>query len=718
MKLTFALYSIISLLPDNIISISEIEFHHPQKISYETLLDEDLFHNSGSRDTFLDALTEYGIISVKNIPGYDSYKNMALQSLHQCALESSIAKEHVFSDGTIRRTFASNTIPGRGGQQKINHKKYESNACKKFAESSDLLRNSVAEGILAFSMGLNSILDTATPILSTEDGSYDFEDVMDMIESGEHLEHFHSYERGMYDDSVNINDSTIDLHTDQGLFIVFAPALLVPTSSTEMENVVSSKKDFYIQLQDGSVSFVEFDDDDLVFMLGDGVNQLINPMVKNKDVKLRATPHGLVMSEVNKARVWYGRMVLPPTDAVHPEHKLTFGYLRHRMIEESLSGDSNQKEMLGIGCSGHSVARQMEENVCAEGTTYCWHRCMEHADYNISTDICRERNLQLQCINPREQVYISGHGDFYPACSNSTENATEYPTLPGYSVYMDENKCGIEEWEDFSSTEGYEHMFDRLGDNRGNRGYWEGAESKGGNVTKFMWNVVDDKIQGKLVFNGLFGYLAMGFAHPEGNKNGMNGASIIMAIPGGNYSAKFGLDLGMESSVNEYVIDLYGSSFRHWSDPLPGRDTSTYAVQETECFTALTFETNNINNIKFNISGTDDMIWAGNKVDSFCGSHGRGQDGRGDRDRFVVEWKTGKAWYPEEVEEEEDVNVVLTNGNDEVVVTDGNGHHEEAVTNGLDESVEDSKSSTAINVMSGLTSFILTVLVGGFIGMT
>ena len=40
------------------------------------------------------------------------------------------------------------------------------------------------------------------------------------------------------------------------------------------------------------------------------------------------------------------------------------------------------------------------------------------------------------------------------------------------------------------------------------------------------------------------------------------------------------------------------------------------------------------------------MIWAGNLKDSFCGSHGRGQDGRGDRDRFTVEWKTGKAWFP------------------------------------------------------------------------
>lgn len=69
-----------------------------------------------------------------------------------------------------------------------------------------------------------------------------------------------------------------------------------------------------------------------------------------------------------------------------------------------------------------------------------------------------------------------------------------------------------------------------------------------------MWSVTDDdKIQGKLVFNGGFGYLALGFANPEGGKNGMHGASIMMAIPGGNYSARFGLDLEMDESVKEYV---------------------------------------------------------------------------------------------------------------------------------------------------------------------
>ena len=56
-------------------------------------------------------------------------------------------------------------------------------------------------------------------------------------------------------------------------------------------------------------------------------------------------------------------------------------------------------------------------------------------------------------------------------------------------------------------------------------GYWDGHEEKGmGKIAKFMWNVIDDSsVEGKVVFNGLFGYLSLGLAKEGGKKNGMNG---------------------------------------------------------------------------------------------------------------------------------------------------------------------------------------------------
>jgi len=515
-------------------------------------------------------------------------------------------------------------------------------------------------------------LDTKNPILSTEDGSHDFSSFGDVAEAGEHLEHFHSYRHptGKKEKQENVRKlakgDTIELHTDQGLFIAFTPGMIAN------QNELSPSGGFYIQDDKGARSLAHFDSNDLVIMLGDGIEQIgINDRLREEGKSpLRSTPHAMVMPSDAAAvdgtsRVWHGRMVLPPSGAIHPSHSSsgkTFGDVRRALIESSLDSASSfvstsQSGKLSLGCSSPIEQARIladEDVSCAEDSTYCWHRCMPHEDRGINVGVCAQRNLQLQCINPREQVYISGHGDFYPACSNSSEPASDYPTLPDYP--RDEATCTVDAWKEFSKTDGYTHVFDRLGDNRGNRGFWEGATSKGqGKVAKFMWNVAEDgeTIDGKLVFNNLFGYLAIGIASEGGKHNGMNGASIIMAIPGGNYSSKLGLDLGMDDTVLEYEIDHNGSSFRHWSDPLSARDTSSYSHESTECFTSLSFKTDNINdNPLVNATGMGDLVWAGNPKDYFCGSHGRGQDGRGDRDRFAVDWKTGKGWFPAELEEE------------------------------------------------------------------
>jgi hypothetical protein len=620
-------------------------------------MDNEEFQSSHTSDLLMDALTNYGIVSIKNLPGrYIDSKNKALAYLNACALESSATQEHAFPDGTVRLTMATRTVPGPGGQQEVKHGvSSESLACDDFSDASDMLRGSVSQAVRAFSARLSSVLNSAssTPLLSTKNHEHVFETFEDVVEYGEHLEHFHSYRHSETATAEKRSIDTIEMHTDQGVFIAFVPALMVDTSSTEeaAETISqSSKGHFYIQLKDGSRALVNFNENDLVIMLGDGVNQIINPIIAPSGVSLRATPHALDMesnsSGSNRARVWYGRMVLPPFDAIHPKHDdLTFGRLREKMIDASLSSNpsTDDDKALEMGCSRHdAMARQLEDVTCAAGSTYCWHRCMVHEEYSVSDTLCAESSLRVQCINPRGQVYESGHGDYFLACSNSTEPVTPFPTLNNYP--QDENKCNEKAWEEFSGSEGYEFVFDKLGDNRGERTY---TMDKGGNVTKLMWNVDGDIIDGKIVFNGLFGYLAIGFQNPGGRLNGMYGASIILALPGDGYSAATGLDTSMEHTVNEYVISNDASAFRHWSEPVAGRDLSRYHVSTTDCFTALTFKTDNINDIKFNTSGIDALLWAGNGQNSFVEYHGRGQDGgAGDRDAFFIEWKTGKAWFP------------------------------------------------------------------------
>ena len=445
---------------------------------------------------------------------------------------------------------------------------------------------------------------------------------MEVVESGEHLEHFHSYQRTSSDTTEN----TIDFHVDQGLFIAFTPALLV---STQDDIDDSNKEDltvsdgFYIELQDGSRATVKFDaNDDLVFMLGDGVNQFINPRLSKDSVMLRATPHALTMPYhgANEARVWYGRMVLPPSDAVHPEHGITFDEIRQGLME---GRDASQ---LDLGCSTNMAARKLQVTECTGNSIYCWSQCMNATEYSVSNEICAAQGLDMKCINPRNQLYVEGHGDYYPACINASAaaNATDYPPLG--NAPRNENECTLAAYQKFASNTMYENQV-VVGEDAGT----------------FSWTFVDGVLDGRLAFNGLFGWLAFGLSNTNttGTINGMLGASIIMALPGGNYNASVGLDLSVGNNVNEYQIDPLATAFRHWSTPLTSttRSASTkkYAVEVNDCFTAITFKTDNINHIKFNATGRDELLWAADGEDYFAGYHGA------NRRRFAIDWSTSDA---------------------------------------------------------------------------
>jgi hypothetical protein len=41
-----------------------------------------------------------------------------------------------------------------------------------------------------------------------------------------------------------------------------------------------------------------------------------------------------------------------------------------------------------------------------------WHRCMSLEEHGVSDEICAEQNLDLMCINPRNQLWDNTHGDW------------------------------------------------------------------------------------------------------------------------------------------------------------------------------------------------------------------------------------------------------------------------------------------------------------------
>lgn len=165
-----------------------------------------------------------------------------------------------------------------------------------------------------------------------------------------------------------------------------------------------------------------------------------------------------------------------------------------------------------------------------------------------------------------------------------------------------------------------------------------------------LWSVDGDNVDAMFLWNGLFGFTAFGFAGFPGG-NAMQGAIIVMATPSDTYSPVTGFDLEQSAAVEEYIIDPTDKAFRHWMSPVttmarsvPVSTPSTYGVEETECFTAMSFNTPGIFNTTFNVSGTDRMIWGANGWDMFAGYHGTS------RGVIEVEWATGKVTLDEERE--------------------------------------------------------------------
>jgi len=368
----------------------------------------------------------------------------------------------------------------------------------------------------------------------------------------------------------------------------------------------------------------------------------INNKLVDGHAGLRATPHALTLTaHEDEARVWYGRMVLAPNDAYLPSSsESTFGEVRQFFMDSSSNGEIS----VGIGCSSPNMqaviatARNLEAHEganCTQDELFCWFSCQALADYGLTVDSCTERGLQVQCMNPRGQVLKDGegHGDYFPECTNRTHETHPVTDVPMIDQ-QDAAVCTSDKWEEFIGTAGYDHAVELTNPN--------------GTETYLLWSVVEDdagakKIKARLAFDNVFGWLALGFANVDDEiHNGMNGASIIMAIPGGNYAADTGLDLSVDGSVATYKIDPEDSAFRHWMTPIETDETKATAadVEESGCFTALTFVSDHINGLKFNINGTDEMIWGGNSNDIWMGYHGHTH-----RSRFTVDWSTAEITF-------------------------------------------------------------------------
>lgn len=270
------------------------------------------------------------------------------------------------------------------------------------------------------------------------------------------------------------------------------------------------------------------------------------------------------------------------------------------------------------------------------------------------------------------------------ACTNNTHIThpmTPYPQID----QQDEETCTADLWTEFNSQDEYDHVISLKPD-----------PTKPGPDTNFFWSIVESedgqkKLKARLTFNDVFGWLAFGFANEfDTVHNGMNGGKVLLMKPGGNYSPVSGLDLSVGPNIGAYVIDDKDSAFRHWIGTELAAEGASH--EHTDCFTALSFESDNISGQTFNLEGTDEMIWAGNSNDYYVGYHSRNS-----RARLTIDWNAGEveffsskpAWETEVDSDGED-----TLGSSASKFED-----------------DDSSSSTfAFNAFSGLAVIIISIM--------
>jgi hypothetical protein len=398
------------------------------------------------------------MVSITNVPHLKELKRSTLSwNMHLCSQESTVAKSNFYPDGTLRRTLATHTTTL--GAHAFHHRT-ESTACQTFFDASHKFREVVNHVTSLFATYLSTLLlqvqDEPLPFLFASNGT--FGTFADIVNNGEHLEHFHSYQRlqdSSRPESFN-QEGTIELHTDLGLFLVFAPGRM---AHQDPDRLLELSTGFTVELSDGTLSMVQFDeDDDLVVVLGDGVNQCINPRLPENQ-RLRPLPHALSLPThpEDQARVWYGRMVLPPSTAMHPHLGITFGAMREALIHASTANAARkhtETNTLTIGCSLDTlVPRQLEDTSCEADSLYCWHRCMKLSDYNVSEEICHEQGKEVFCIDPNGKLWDGSHGNFYPGCAT---NQTD--TVRGTVMYMFGTYQVVEDTMDVESTD-FSHPF-------------------------------------------------------------------------------------------------------------------------------------------------------------------------------------------------------------------------------------------------------------------
>lgn len=187
-----------------------------------------------------------------------------------------------------------------------------------------------------------------------------------------HLDHFHAYEASrklengyISDAELNVADLSLELHTDNGLMIaMIAPAYfeVLPTGELQLKQTQGQDAGLFIQLGNGEIVRPVLNPDELILMLGSGIDDWIKT-----SPPLHSVLHGMryprTVSVVNEdgegnklLRSWFGKMILLEEHQVMDNTGLTFGQYANQTTRYLMQQDGEDHQAFGaVACPRNGV---------------------------------------------------------------------------------------------------------------------------------------------------------------------------------------------------------------------------------------------------------------------------------------------------------------------------------------------------------------------------
>lgn len=425
-----------------------------------------LMSDKSSSLLVVHTLTTLGGIEIFDIPNFGEARADGLENLAKCLTDDSKSPMMMMSDGSRRLTTAGSANEKMSGE------------CGVVASR---LR-SIVDGAVTQLLRVLDISSTENVKKPLQSPAYSYEEIG---RSGKHLEHMHAYFPPKYSDYGEVDNTvaTMDMHTDSGLFIAMTTGFYSSTDTSS--KFTPPPNGLYIQLPSGQIAQVDSSDDSLIIMVGSGGADWLLPAL---GAPLRALPHALKIpttlstSTETWTRAWYGKMYLPPNDAVIASTEktgdITYETYRQKEIEAVAAAsirdtDPVSSKLLPSACGSHKMdmSKMMEgtkvvpmtsslrsspisnaythmvkNTLCGADNAgvMCWTQCQDPSNLPCGTsaqcvdtvtgeivdgnDHCPESDMslcELQCVED-----ISDGG-------NSTDSNSDFCYGSGVTMYMD-----------------------------------------------------------------------------------------------------------------------------------------------------------------------------------------------------------------------------------------------------------------------------------------